>query len=137
MAVRISGSYVIPGVLRLTIKGTWDGLAFTKTETVHLPISLRGSELASSLCAYQKSETLRMENYTGNVEAIKELGREHHVVNSQMSLIALEPGMELWEELPNSDQNANSGAEVSFIANDVSYLSKINSATPSFNNTIK
>jgi hypothetical protein len=104
--VRISGIYQNPGMLNLTITGTWDGLAFSRSLSVYLPMGAGGSSLAASLYAYQKSESLRIDDYMGSIQAIKDLGRQYHVVNSQMSLLALEPGMELWDSLPTPEQGA-------------------------------
>jgi len=85
----------------VTIKGKLDGLWFSSTFTAsgsYLPIISSFRPLASPQWAYRTTEKLAFDDYVGNASRIKALGKEYHIVTRQTSLLALEPGMKLWED---------------------------------------
>jgi hypothetical protein len=53
------------------------------------------------LWAFRKSEQLGMANWSLNADSIRWLGQDYHIVTRQTSLLALEPGMEIWKDTIN------------------------------------
>ncbi len=115
--LRISGQYQGSGKVTLKISGLWGGLPFLTEYTVDLPSSASSTALGAGIWALQRSEMLGRD-YTGNhVAAIQQLGKDHHIVNRQMSLLALEPGMDLWTEMPSKTATTATSNE-SRVSND-------------------
>lgn len=107
--VNISGNYHIGGTAILSLTGYLGGLKFSKEYTVSLPSSAGAGSAGASIWANEYSEFLGNDYLTDNTNAIQQLGFSYHFVNRQMSLLALEPGMQLWTALPNSpNQNGKS-----------------------------
>lgn len=111
LVLRISGQYQGSGRVTGEITGIWGGLTFKQTFEIDLPASAGAGNKGAGIWAYQKSEVLGRDYLTDNIKAIQTLGKDYHIVNRQMSLLALEPGMELWTELPSANgANGASGA---------------------------
>jgi hypothetical protein len=51
--------------------------------------------------AWRKSEWLAATDYQANAAAVKAIGKEYHIITKQTSLLALEPGMTLWNDTVN------------------------------------
>lgn len=99
--LRISGQYQGSGQVTLKVSGLWGGLPFFVEYALDLPSFAGGNALGAGIWALQRSEMLGRD-YTGNhVAAIQQLGKDYHIVNQQMSLLALEPGVDLWTEMPS------------------------------------
>jgi hypothetical protein len=101
--LRIAGQFKGSGRVTLLISGVWGGLAFNTEFEVDLGGTSIGNPLGAGLWAYQKSEVLGRDYATDNVKAVQQLGKDYHIVNRQMSLLALEPGMDLWTDMPSKD----------------------------------
>jgi hypothetical protein len=93
------------GQATFTVTGKLGGLCFSKTftaKTDYLPLYSDVSLQADQLWASQTAEMLNNADPQANFSAIKELGKEYHIVTPQTSLIALEPGMTLWNDTVTS-----------------------------------
>jgi hypothetical protein len=64
------------------------------------------------LWAFRKSEQLSQTNLSLNADSIRWLGQDRHIITRQTSLLALEPGMELWKDTLNPE-NPSSGEKMS------------------------
>ena len=94
--------------LTFTITGKMGGLGFTKKVSGSAVLS---NDLDSNVqWAFRKSENLAMDDWYANADSIKAIGKKFHIVTRQTSLLALEPGMELWVDTL-SPQNAKGGAD--------------------------
>jgi Vault protein inter-alpha-trypsin domain len=109
--IRIAGQYQGSGRVTGEITGLWGGLTFSQAIEIDLPASAGSGAKGAGIWAYQKSEVLGRDYLTDNVTAVQTLGKDYHIVNRQMSLLALEPGMQLWTEMPSSQGTTASGAE--------------------------
>jgi hypothetical protein len=83
------------------IAGKLGGLRFTKniaaaTDYRTIFSSYRPDEDVQ--WAWRKSEWLAAADYQANAATIKAIGKEYHIVTRQTSLLALEPGMTLWND---------------------------------------
>lgn len=101
--LRISGQYQGSGTATLTVTGLWGGLRFEEKLTVELPSNMGSGAAGAGIWAYQQGEAWGRAQVKYDVEAVKQLGKDYHIVNRQMSLLALEPGMDLWTEMPARD----------------------------------
>ena len=88
------------GPATLTITGLWGGLRFAQELRVDLPSTSGAGAAGAGIWAYQQGEAWARGQVKYDVEAVKKLGKDYHIVNRQMSLLALEPGMDLWAEMP-------------------------------------
>ncbi len=128
--IRIAGKISIENSgkpVDISIRGKTGGLWFDYEVTAagsYTPVSSVYRPFEDPQWAFRKSEQLGAENYIDNAAAIKKLGVDYHIVTRQTSLLALEPGMKLWEdstwqqEQPSVTQTTG-GAER--VAMDVSY----------------
>jgi hypothetical protein len=98
--VRLSGRYQGSGRAYFLFTGLWGGLRFKWGAEAILPSVTSADPRGGSIWAYQQSEAWSREGIPKDPAAHKKLGREFHVVNRQLSLLALEPGMDLWAEFP-------------------------------------
>lgn len=80
-----------------SIEGKIGGLKFKKVIAASAD-PYGNAETNSVQWAFRKSEALATCNYYNNQNLIKEIGKQYHIVNRQTSLLALEPGMQLWED---------------------------------------
>jgi hypothetical protein len=72
------------------------------------------SDIDSSVeWAFRKSEMLAQNDWSANTDSIKQIGKEYHIVTRQTSLLALEPGMELWADTIVPGQNNKSSGDAS------------------------
>jgi hypothetical protein len=107
------------GTIDFTITGKMGGLGFSKK------ISADASTIAGSfngqehygLWAFRKTEQLGMTNWSLNADSIRWLGQDHHIITRQTSLLALEPGMEIWKDTinpsnPSTTDNKAGGASM-------------------------
>ena len=116
--LRIAGQYQGSGTATLTITGLWGGLRFEQELRVDLSSTSGAGAAGAGIWAYQQGEAWARGQVKQDIEAVKRLGKEYHIVNRQMSLLALEPGMDLWAEMPGKivsgggtiAEDANSGA---------------------------
>jgi hypothetical protein len=90
----------------VTVTGTIGGLGFTQRIT-GTPSTV-GADTGAVEWALIKAEQLAQENWWENAAAIKAVGKEYHIVTRQTSLLALEPGVELWEDTAAEQTEANS-----------------------------
>ena len=121
--LRIAGQYQGSGPVTLLLTGLWGGLRFEEELRVDLPSTAGAGVAGAGIWAYQQGEAWARGLVKYDLEAVKQLGKDYHIVNRQMSLLALEPGMDLWEEMPGkvvsgngtTAQDANSGAPASLL----------------------
>lgn len=94
---------------RFKVKGKIAGLQFTWHVPVTIPDYSPDIAADDIQWAFRKTEYLAQENWENNSDSIKALGLAYHIVSRQTSLLALEPGIDLWEDTVwvknNNDQN--------------------------------
>jgi hypothetical protein len=109
--VRLAGQFHSGGQLTMTLSGTWGGLKFSKVFTTTLPSRSGAGTSGASIWANQQTEAWGRDTRIDDLIAMQNIGRDYHIVNRQMSLLALEPGMDLWTEMPTKPgQPRNEGA---------------------------
>ena len=98
----------------LTVSGRMGGLRFTKKLSGSLSsysqLFAVNNDIQSAdnvQWAFIRSEQLGMSDWNSNASAIKQIGLNYHIVTRQTSLLALEPGMQLWPD--TNAQNQRSG----------------------------
>jgi hypothetical protein len=97
----------------VTVSGTLNGLGFTQTFS-GTP-SPAGSDTGAVEWALVRSEQLAQDDWWSNANAIKAIGKDYHIVTRQTSLLALEPGMELFEDTAvQNSGNETAGASASW-----------------------
>lgn len=99
LPVRIGGKFAAPGKATILLTGLWGGLKFSQQFSVELSSAGARSD-GAAIWAYQQSEAWGRDEAKDDIAAIQKLGRDYHVVNRQISLLALEPGMALWTDMP-------------------------------------
>lgn len=109
LTLRISGQYRGSGQVTLTVTGLWGGLRFTEELHADLPSTQAASATGASIWAYQQGEAWGRDMLKDDIQAIQQLGKDYHIVNRQMSLLALEPGMDLWTEMPGKEGGSGRG----------------------------
>lgn len=108
--VRIGGRFQGSGKVSIKLTGLWGGLRFTQQFSVDLTSPGAGPD-GAPLWAYQQSEAWGRDGVSQEeITDIQKLGKDYHVINSQISLLALEPGMTLWAEMP-AKPGSSGGAE--------------------------
>jgi hypothetical protein len=98
----------------VTVSGTLNGLGFTQTFS-GIP-ALAGNDTGAVEWALIKSEQLAQDDWWNNAGAIKAVGKDYHIVTRQTSLLALEPGMELFEDTAVQNSGNEAGASASLSA---------------------
>lgn len=132
VALRLSGQYKGSGSVTLTVTGLWGGLRFVQELRVDLPSTQASGAAGAGIWAYQQGEAWARGQVKYDLKAVQQLGKDYHIVNRQMSLLALEPGMDLWTEMPSrtatngseggvAARDANSGAPASMIDSKVGF----------------
>lgn len=101
--LRLSGLNKGSGPVSFTVTGIWGGLRFSQEFKADLPSAAGSGPLGAGIWAYQQTESWGRSLAKIGLEAYKGLGRDYHIVNRQMSLLALEPGVPLWTEMPAKD----------------------------------
>jgi Vault protein inter-alpha-trypsin domain len=102
--LRMSGNFQGSGRVTVVIEGLWGGLRFaTEVELEMLATDGKDDTQGAGIWAMLKGEEIGLNYAEEDIKAIQALGKEYHIVNRQMSLLALEPGMELWTEMPSKD----------------------------------
>lgn len=114
-SVRISGRYQAGGRVNLAITGRWGGLAFSWKASADLPAGMGTDSRGGAIWAYQRTEALGRDYETDNTAAIRKLGKDYAIVTRQTSLLALEPGMDLWAEFPTKPVQGSAEASTSVI----------------------
>nr|MDQ3003641.1 T9SS type A sorting domain-containing protein [Fibrobacterota bacterium] len=99
--VLISGRYQGSGKATLKMTGMLGGLRFSQEYSIELGSSSGAGAGGASLWSYQQVEAWGRDQAVDDIAAMVKMGKDYHVVNRQMSLLALEPGMDLWTELPS------------------------------------
>ncbi len=107
------------GTIEFIITGKMGGLGFTKKVTADAS-TLNGpfdGQDQYGLWAFRKTEQLGMANWSQNADSIRWIGLDHHIVTRQTSLLALEPGMEIWKDTinpsnPSTTENKAGGASL-------------------------
>ncbi|MBD3344995.1 MAG: hypothetical protein GF401_08035 [Chitinivibrionales bacterium] len=107
-----------------TVKGKMGGLNFTR-QVIAVPDDIPPAGESNDVQrAFRKTEYLANRNWYENAAAIKDIGKEYHIVTRQTSLLALEPWMQLWEDTISQNQDqARNGTETGAPAalSDMSY----------------
>ena len=117
--VRVSGQYQSGGTASILMSGLWGGLRFSQEYSVSLPNSTGAGTDGAAIWAIQQSEAWGRDYSVDRLGDIQKLGRDFHIVNQQMSLLALEPGAQLWTDMPSklgttgSTERLSIGAPVS------------------------
>ena len=98
--LQVSGKiqpYSSRAVFNFVISGKLGGLKFTKEVSAavdHYSLAQKDNVM----WAYCKANNLSKYDYFKNADSIKQIGKMYNIVTQQTSLLALEPGMELWED---------------------------------------
>ncbi|MBN1760265.1 MAG: hypothetical protein JW863_18200 [Chitinispirillaceae bacterium] len=123
--VRVAGKIDQP--VSIKVRGKTSGLWFSMEMTAkgfYPPPTLSYRPYEDPQWAFRTAEQLFFADYIGNAEAIKKIGKEFHIVTRQTSLLALEPGMELWEDSSWQQEEqttvARTGSAETAILNDAS-----------------
>jgi hypothetical protein len=127
--VRLGGQYQGSGKVTFTLSGTWGGLKFSQNFSADLSLSSGAGEIGSAIWASQQTEALGRDYLTDDLLAMQKLGHDYHVVNRQMSLLALEPGMGLWTDMPTKPSQTGTTNGRAEIGAPVSSDQKIGYAT--------
>jgi hypothetical protein len=119
------GSVPYSGTLDFTITGKMNGLGFRKNVTVDAAsfqaITARDDQSEQyGLWAFRKAEQLAGVNWSLNADSIRLVGLDHHIVTRQTSLLALEPGMELWKDTINPQPSNTEGGALAADASEKS-----------------
>jgi hypothetical protein len=101
------------------VSGKMGGIGFTKKISGSIA-SLSGMSSAGEdnvEWAFTKSEQLAGLNWSGYADSIKALGLAYHIVTRQTSLLALEPGTELWKDttMMTATSNGQNGEKVASV----------------------
>ncbi len=100
--------------VRFTVEGKLGGLRFTRAITADADYDKCGTasmRLADDVqWAFRKTEWLAADNWMANAGAIKQIGKEYHIVTRQTSLLALEPGMTLWPDTIGQSSSSTASA---------------------------
>ena len=100
--IRIAGRTTVENSgnpVAVNIRGKTGGLWFTCAATAvggYTPTASSYRPFVDPQWAFRKSEQLGFDNYIDNAAAIETIGRDYHIVTRQTSLLALEPGVDLW-----------------------------------------
>jgi hypothetical protein len=129
--LRIAGQSNTPvnNLVTFTVKGKTGGLRFYKNITAQgSSVSIPSQVQKDFQWAFRNSEALAGGVYADKALAIKAVGKIYHIVTRQTSLLALEPGMKLWEDTLWASQNvdlkvASSALRVSADMADVTWSS--------------
>lgn len=101
-----------------TVTGKMGGLKFTKTvRCARQSVNRTGDNVQ---WAFRKSEHLAGDDWYNNEQAVKTLGYDYHIVTRQTSLLALEDGMELWEDTLAPESGARGEDMQASVASDAS-----------------
>lgn|GEM_PF-5103983 len=110
IGLRLSGGFQGQGRLTLEVSGLWGGLPFVEEYTVDLNQNPAASQLGAGLWAHLQGEAWERDYRGDHVKDLQALGEEFHIVNRQMSLLALEPGMDLWTDMPSKTSSSGEAA---------------------------
>ncbi|MBD3420146.1 MAG: hypothetical protein GF398_08525 [Chitinivibrionales bacterium] len=98
---------------QMTISGKMAGLRFSKKVTA---LGDGDPVFTHQQHAFRKTEYLASLDWSAYADDIKRIGKSAHIVTRQTSLLALEPGMQLWEDTLLVEQNnANNNAPVTTV----------------------
>lgn len=114
-----------------TVKGKMGGLGFTKK------ISASAGTLTGRAAAEQynvewaliKSEQLANAAWYNNADAIKAIGLDYHIVTRQTSMLALEPGVDLWKDTILQSATGNLSSGVNALSPELDFASVKRSVT--------
>lgn len=101
LKLRIAGQIekTIPNSLTVNVQGKMGGLRFKKEISAAADYNPILSDLQSDVqYAFRNTEMLYNSNYSANAKQIKEIGKQYGILTSQTSLLALEPGMVMWDD---------------------------------------
>ncbi len=85
------------GNVTFTVKGKLAGLKFSKT-FVAVGVNGDAGTPGNIQWAFRNAEQMAAVNYTKFAADIKNIGVQYHLVTRQTSLLALEPGIEMWKD---------------------------------------
>lgn len=91
-----SGS-ALEGKVTFTVQGKLAGLKFSKTFVAVGDNSAAGNP-GNVQWAFRNAEQMAAVNYTRFATDIKNIGVQYHLITRQTSLLALEPGIEMWKD---------------------------------------
>lgn len=91
-----SGS-ALDGKVTFTVQGKLSGLKFSKTFTAVGDNSIAGNQ-GNVQWAFRNAEQMAAVNITKFAADIKNIGVQYHLITRQTSLLALEPGIEMWKD---------------------------------------
>lgn len=97
----------IEGNITFDIRGKLGGLKFNKTFTAVTDQKTAGTQ-GSVQWAFRYAEEMAALNFAKFADDIKNVGMQHHIITRQTSLLALEPGIEMWKDTLYSPEQVNS-----------------------------
>jgi hypothetical protein len=90
-------SAALDGKVSFTVQGKLAGLKFSKT-FVAVGYNSAAGDPGSVQWAFRNAEQMAAVNYTRFATDIKNIGVQYHLITRQTSLLALEPGIEMWKD---------------------------------------
>ena len=114
--------------IEFTITGKMCGLGFTKKIIADLSSAMGTFDAADKygLWAFRKTEQLAATDWSKNADSIRWIGIDHHIATRQTSLLALEPGMELWKDTINPSNQTTSNTAGGALSEDAKYSASPN-----------
>jgi hypothetical protein len=111
-------AHTVPGrnatTFDFTVKGKMGGLGFTKEISAAVGSMPHAATVPSEVQhAFRTTEYLATLDWQEYADSIKAIGKHYHIVTRQTSLLALEPGMTMWEDTTAPDQANARGGEAS------------------------
>ena len=103
LKIRIAGQLdkIPESPLIVSIQGRMGGLRFKKEISAMVDYNKAASNTdlqCDVQYAFRNTEMLYKDNYSANAQLIKEVGIQYGIVTTQTSLLALEPGMKMWDD---------------------------------------
>ncbi len=97
--LRVAGIWPVGpiGTPTFTITGKMGGLKFTKKVSCYAQ-NVGDLSTDNVQWAFRRAEQLGNEYWYDSADVIKQIGKDYHIVTRQTSLLALEPGTEMWED---------------------------------------
>ncbi|HEX2955670.1 MAG TPA: VIT domain-containing protein [Chitinispirillaceae bacterium] len=87
----------LDGKVTFTVQGKLSGLKFSKT-FVAVGLNSVAGDPGTVQWAFRNAEQMAAVNYTKFAADIKNIGVQYHLITRQTSLLALEPGIEMWKD---------------------------------------
>lgn len=122
------GTNKLAGAHEFSITGKMGGLSFRKEVSAAADADARAFAVDKEW-PFRLAEYLAVDDWTANGDQAKSAGKTYHIVTRQTSLLALEPGMAMWDDTlvpaaqPGPTGNVTGGVRLATVSADAAYLS--------------